>query len=116
MLDVFTGHCACAQQSKLGVCCCSAGRGAPEIDILEYGIFTPPGGTSPQPTFVHTMQMAPVAPPYTSWMLPQPPGSGNIPGIHLPGHDTPATKTFLGQPYGQLNEPGFPRTGVSFTR
>lgn len=42
------------------------GRGAPEIDVLEYGIL----GAPATPQYVHTMQMAPVAPLYTTWMTP----------------------------------------------
>ncbi|KAF8062056.1 KRE6 [Scenedesmus sp. PABB004] len=128
------------------------GRGAPEIDVLEYGIFPVPGADAPQPTFVHTMQaraaastgrksrarraprprgggaerarrprprratqMAPVAPPFTSWMLAQPPGSGAIPGVSLPGAADPAARTYLGNTYGELSRPGFPRTGNNLT-
>lgn len=86
-----------------------AGRGAPEIDILEYGILAPPGQSTPVPTFVHTMQMGPIAPLFTSFMLPD--ASGQIPGIHLPGADDPARGTYLSPPYGAMDRPGFPRAG-----
>lgn len=55
------------------------------------------------------MQMGPIAPASTSWMLKD--SSGQIPGIHLPGADDPARDTYLGQPYGAMNRDGFPRAG-----
>eukprot|EP00879_Flechtneria_rotunda_P019055 GHRR01020007.1.p1 GENE.GHRR01020007.1~~GHRR01020007.1.p1 ORF type:complete len:303 (+),score=84.17 GHRR01020007.1:142-1050(+) len=60
------------------------------------------------------MQMAPIAPPFTSWMNPNP-NTGQIPGIHIPGATNPATQTYLGTTYGELSRPGFPRTGSNLT-
>lgn len=74
--------------------------------VLEYGLM----GAQRVPQFVHTMQMAPVAPPYTSWMNPDP-KTGHIPGIKLAGKDDPRFKTHLGTSYSQVSKDGFPRTG-----
>lgn len=85
--------------------CAYAGRGAPEIDVLEYGKLG--GPTAGRPTYVHTMQMGPVIPPFTSWMD----ASGQSgPGISLPGKSTPF-ETQLPNYRGQLTREGFPRTG-----
>lgn len=73
--------------------------------MLEYGIF------DGKPTFVSTMQLAPVAPPFTSWLLPEPPGSQGLRGLHTPGAAVPGAATRMGAPYGDLNRPGFPRAG-----
>eukprot|EP00878_Enallax_costatus_P016697 GHUV01017520.1.p1 GENE.GHUV01017520.1~~GHUV01017520.1.p1 ORF type:complete len:582 (+),score=86.31 GHUV01017520.1:114-1748(+) len=102
-----------ADGQRVNRCTNSRGRGAPEIDVLEYGIFAPPGQTTPVPTFVHTMQMGPIAPPLTSFMLPD--ASGQIPGIRIPGAVDPARATYLSPPYGVMNKPGFPRAGSDLT-
>lgn len=68
----------------------------------------PPG----PPQYVHTMQMGPVAPPFTSWMLPDPSNNNNqIRGIKMPGKQDGDFGTQLGDYYGSLSRPGFPRTG-----
>jgi beta-glucanase (GH16 family) len=102
-----------APGQRMSRCNNDKGRGAPEIDVLEYGIFTPPGGSTPVPTYIHTMQMGPIAPPFTSWMLPD--QAGQITGIHLPGADDPARGTYLSPPYGAMNKDGFPRAGSDLT-
>lgn len=81
-----------------------AGRGAPEIDVLEYGKLGADGGL---PTYVHTMQMGPVLPPYTSWYSAD--GTSGE-GIRMPGKGT-AFETHLPNYRGALTRDGYPRTG-----
>lgn len=82
-----------------------AGRGAPEIDVLEYGKLGADGGF---PTYVHTMQMGPVLPPYTSWYSAD--GTSGE-GIRMPGKGT-AFETHLPNYRGALSRDGYPRTGA----
>jgi hypothetical protein len=81
-----------------------AGRGAPEIDVLEYGKLGANGGL---PTYVHTMQMGPVLPPYTSWYSAD--GTSGE-GIRMPGKGTDF-ETHLPNYRGALSRDGYPRTG-----
>lgn len=87
------------------LCCAVAtGRGAPEIDVLEYGKL----GSPARPTYVHTMQMGPVTPPWTSWLSAD---RLSAPGVSLPGRATPF-ETALPSYSGSLSRAGFPRPGV----
>lgn len=93
---------------RISRCYGKQGRGAPEIDILEYGKLGADGG---RPTYVHTMQMGPVIPPNTSWYA----GDGkSAQGIRMPGKTT-VFQTHLPDYRGGLTTPGFPRTGSSVT-
>lgn len=84
------------------------GRGAPEIDVLEYGKLGANGGL---PTYVHTMQMGPVLPPYTSWYSAD--GTSGE-GIRMPGKGTDF-ETHLPDYRGALSRDGYPRTGSTVT-
>eukprot|EP00775_Hariotina_reticulata_P006745 gene6745-6965_t len=98
---------------RISACDGGTGRGAPEIDVLEYGIL---GGTA-TPQYVHTMQMAPVAPLYTTWMTPISNATKAPQGVFLPGAGLPGLATHLGPPYGQMDKSadGFPRAGSNIT-
>lgn len=101
--------------------CMFSGRGAPEIDVLEYGIFPLPAWPSKElegqqlPLFIHTLQMGPMLPPRTTWLPADLSDSSprNLPpGLHMPGAGDPSRRTFLPSSLGKLSSPGFPRTGV----
>eukprot|EP00878_Enallax_costatus_P032528 GHUV01035753.1.p1 GENE.GHUV01035753.1~~GHUV01035753.1.p1 ORF type:complete len:387 (+),score=53.49 GHUV01035753.1:114-1163(+) len=74
------------------------GRGAPEIDVLEYGIFRRSKDAPPEPTCVHTLQIAPVAPNLTSWLTEDPTTHEAVPkepGAYMPGAKDPNAQTYI---------------------
>jgi hypothetical protein len=71
--------------------------------VLEYGKL----GSPARPTYVHTMQMGPVTPPWTSWLSAD---RLSAPGVSLPGRATPF-QTSLPTYSGSLSRDGYPRPG-----
>lgn len=86
----------------------SQGRGAPEIDVIEVGVWpTGPGGT-PEAVVVNTLQMAPLAPRGTFWLDPP-----TAEGFHFPSSTDPVLRTKPSNAAGPLTVDSLkPRPGV----
>lgn len=116
---VSLSGCCCVMYSNLRRCCDAAAVVARLCcvtpTVLEYGAL----GKEGDPQYVHTMQMAPILPPNTTWMKPTAdPKTGAIPpGIKLAGARNESFETFIGKSFGPLTVSGntsedtFLRTG-----